>query len=113
MFKVKHWNKYGAKKTVFGGFKYDSKKEARYAQDLDLMLKAGEIKSVQRQVRIPLDVNGYHIANYYIDFLVTHKDDSLEYVEVKGFETEVWRLKWKLFEALYGSLPNITLTVVK
>ncbi len=90
-----------------------SKKEAGAARDLDLMIKAKEIKSWERQVRIPLDVNGYHICNYIIDFVVEHNDGTKEYLEIKGFETEVWRLKWKLFEALYGKKPNIKLTVQK
>lgn len=109
----RYGNKYGAKRQEYGGVQYHSKKEAGHAAELDLMQKAGLIKSWRRQERIDLSVNGFHICNYYIDFTVTHNDDSIEYVEVKGFETEVWRLKWKLFEALYSGIPNVRLTVVK
>jgi len=105
--------KYNAKTTVYGGLVYHSKKEAAYAAELDIRLKAKEIKGWKRQVRIPLEVNGFHIANYYIDFVVTYKDGTIEYVEVKGFETDVWRMKWRLFEALYSHMPNVRLTVVK
>lgn len=94
-------NKYGAKKTVYNNLKYDSKMEATYAQDLDLRLYSGELKDIQRQVRISLDVNGYHICNYIVDFVLTYADDSVELVEVKGFATEVYRLKRKLLEATY------------
>jgi len=49
-----------------------------------------------------------------MDFVVTHNDGSLEYVEVKGFQTEVWRLKWKIFEAIFNKEhPDIILTIVK
>lgn len=113
MFRQRYGSKYGAKKTDYNGIQYHSKKEAGYAAELDLRIKANDIKSWTRQECIRLDVNGFHICNYYIDFVVTHNDGSLEYVEVKGFETEVWRLKWKLFESLYSNLPNTTLTVVK
>lgn len=106
-------NKYHAKSTIYNGVKYHSKKEAAYAAELDLRQKAGEIERWERQVKISLDVNGFHIANYYIDFIVYYPDGTREYVEVKGFETEVWQLKWKLFEALYHEQQDYRLIVVK
>lgn len=102
-----------AKKHEYSGSKYDSGFEASYARDLDLLVKAKKIIGWDRQVKIQLDVNGYHICNYYIDFKVYHKDKTIEYVETKGYATDVWKMKWKLFEALYGDLPDVVLTVVK
>lgn len=87
-----------------------SKKEAQYAAELDLRLKAKDIKRWQRQVKIPIEVNGYHICNYFIDFVVEHNDGHLEYVEVKGMETDVWKMKWKLCEALH---PDWEMTIIK
>lgn len=111
---IKRYSKYHAKSSIYKDSIYHSQKEAGYAAELDLRIKAGEIKSWRRQVRISLDVYGEHICNYYIDFELTYPDESIEMVEVKGFETEVWRLKWKLFEAIYGKEhPEIILTVVK
>jgi len=113
-FKKVRRSKYNAKKQEYNGHYYHSKFEASYAQDLDWRLKAGEIKSWDRQVKISLDVNGKHICNYYIDFIVYYPDETKEYVEVKGFETEVWRLKWRLFEALINEIePGARLTIVK
>ena len=106
-------SKYGAKTTTYNGILYHSKKEAGYAQGLDLLVKSGEINGWERQVKISLDVNGKHICNYFIDFVITHKDGTLEYVEIKGFETDTWKLKWKLFEAIYGHDPMTKLTVIK
>jgi hypothetical protein len=109
-------NKYRAKSSVYNGTYYHSQKEAAYAQELDLRVKAKDIKSWERQVKISLDVNGYHIANYIIDFVITHMDDTKEYVEIKGFETDTWRMKWRLFEAIYGTEfaeKNWTMTLVK
>lgn len=94
-------SKYGAKKQEFQGRSYMSKKEAGYAQELELRRKAGEIIEINPQFKLSLDVNGYHIANYYVDFMVILSDGSKELHEVKGFETDVWRMKWKLTEALY------------
>ena len=81
--------------------------------DLDVLLKAGEIKAWERQVRVPLVVNGRKIANYYVDFLIHHLDGKKEYLEVKGVELPLWRQKWKHFEAQCEGDPNIKLTVVK
>jgi len=106
--------KYGNQSKTYNGITYHSKKEAKYAQDLDLRIRANDIKSWERQVKIDLRVKGIHICNYYIDFVITHNDGILEYVEVKGFETPEWRLKWKLFEAIFTvDHPEHTLTVVK
>lgn len=114
MYYQQRQNKYNAKSTEYGGLIYHSKKEAGYAQELDLRIKAKDIKSWERQVRVDLKVYGNHICNYYIDFIITHNDDSLEYVEVKGFSTDVWRLKWKLFEAIFNKdFPDIKLTIVR
>lgn len=80
---------------------YQSRAEARYARDLDLRLKAKDIRSWTKQVRVDLVVNGKHITSYYVDFRVVHNDGSIEWVEVKGPETDVWRIKRRLFEAVY------------
>ena len=108
------FNKYGAKKTVFNGHRYDSKFEANVAQDLDLKLRAGELKEVRRQVKIPLEAYGKHIFNYYIDFVVTHEDGHLEYIEAKGKETDLWKAKWKMLEGrLKEEDPTAEMTLIK
>lgn len=104
-------NKYGAKKKDFNGRMYMSKGEAGYAQELELRRRAGEIVEIVPQYKLSLDVNGYHICNYYVDFKCTMKDGSEELHEYKGFETTVWQLKWKLTEALYGD--QYKLVVIK
>lgn len=98
----KSGNKYHAKSSIYNGTYYHSQKEAAYAQELDLRVRAKDIKSWERQIRISLDVNGFHITNYIIDFVITHNDKTKEYVEIKGFRTDVFNMKWKLFEALYS-----------
>ena len=107
-------SKYGAKTQQYDGHTYHSKKEAGYAASLDLMKRAGEIKEWKRQVKISLDVNGMHIANYFCDFEVTMADGSTELHEVKGFDTEIYRLKRLLLEAtLLKERPDIKYVVIR
>ena len=86
----------GADKRV-----YDSKFEASYANDLHLLKKAKHIKDYEPQVKLPLNINGYNIGSYTADFIVHHLDGSKEIVETKGYATPVFRLRWKIVEALY------------
>jgi len=109
MWTQRRGSKYGASRTVYGGLKYDSKKEAGYAQELELRKKAGEITEIVPQFKISLDVNNYHISNYYVDFMVVLSDGSRELHEVKGFATMYWKMKWKLTEALYGEEYKLVL----
>jgi hypothetical protein len=103
-------NKFNAKSMVYNGRRYDSKLEASYAMELDWRKKAGEIIEISPQHKISLDINGAHIANYYIDFKIILCDGTEEYHEVKGFETDLWRLKWKLTKAIY---PEYKLVLIK
>jgi hypothetical protein len=64
-------------------------------------MTANKLQGWERQVGVPLEVNGQHICNYYLDSLVYLKNGKKQWVEVKAFETEVWRRKRKLFEAAY------------
>ena len=90
--------------TQYKGLNYQSKKEATYAQQLDIMMQAGIITGWQRQVRVPLVIGRKHICWYVVDFVVQNPDGVFEYHEVKGYWTDVAKLKWKLFKALYPDL---------
>ena len=102
-----------ARKQTYNGYQYDSKFEATYAKELDLRKKAGDIKDYDRQVKLDLVVGDYLVCTYKIDFIVYHCDGTREYVEVKGYPTPQWRIKWKLFEALYSPDPNNKLTIIQ
>lgn len=103
-------NKYKAKTSNYNGFNYDSKKEAEYAMQLDWLVKAKQVKHWERQHKIDITIEGEHICNYYIDFKVTYPDNHIEYHEVKGFETDVWRMKWRLVKAIH---PDWKLVLIK
>jgi hypothetical protein len=107
-------NKYGAKKQVYNGKKYDSTLEAKVAEDLDWQLKAGDLVEVKTQVKIPLMVKGLLICNYYCDFRVVDKNGGVTYVEAKGMELPLWQLKKKLFLALLPEIePGATFQMIK
>lgn len=93
--------KFSNKTTYYNNVWYQSIKEADYAQELDLRIKAKDLKEWKRQVPIDMVVNGMKICTYKIDFVEIDHNDNEVWTEVKGFETPEWRLKWKLFEALY------------
>ena len=97
---VKKKNKYNAVRQTYNGYNYDSTLEANHAAKLDWEIKAGIVKRWERQHKIECYVNGVKICNYYIDFKVWLSDGSIEYHEVKGAETQLWRFKWKLSKAL-------------
>lgn len=106
-------NKYKNIRQTFQGYSYMSRSEAQYAAELDMRKKAKDIKEWTRQIRIPLKIYGLTICNIVVDFQVTHNDGSIELVEYKGFSTDLWKIKWKMLQAIYGKEhPEIKLTVV-
>jgi hypothetical protein len=114
MYRVRGGNKYHAESQNYNGHHYDSKAEAAYAMELDLRQKAGQIKSWQPHVKIPLMVNGNNVGVYEIDFQVIHNDGHFEFVEVKGKVLPLWAMKWKIFESTYElQWPDADLTVVR
>lgn len=92
-------NKYKAIKTSYGGSIYDSKREVTKAMELNQLLKEKKIFSWDKQIKIELRGEfGTRICNYFCDFLITHNDGTLEYLEIKSKATvtPVFRIKWKL-----------------
>jgi len=107
-------NKYGVSRVAdrtYNGVVYASKFEMEYAQHLDLMVRAGKILCWDRQANFTLKVHGQHICDFVVDFKVYKSDGGHGYyVETKGAETPVYKLKLKLFRALY---PEVDLRIVK
>lgn len=108
----KRYSYFKTPKVKIGDRQYDSKFEANYGQELELRVKAGDIDGFETHVRTPLVVNGYTVCDYYIDFVIFHKDGTTEYCETKGYATDVFRLKWKLFCALFEDDPNVKITLI-
>lgn len=112
MWYQRHANKYGAKKTVWNGRKYDSKLEAGVAQEVEVLRKAGEVVSVEPQRTFVLHgKNGGKICSHRVDFLLTFKDGHQEVWEAKGFvANQVWPMKRKLFEDEYPEIKYVVIT---
>ena len=103
-------NKYNAKKCFIAGIRFDSKKEAvRYTQLL-LLQKAGKISELRLQVPFILQDSFSHWQfkrkilqiKYIADF--TYRVDGILHVEdTKGYKTEVYKIKRKMFLNRYGN----------
>lgn len=95
-------SKYRNVKTTVDGVTYDSKKEARRAGELALLVRAGEISELKRQPKFELVVNGQKIARYVADFTYFDKDGKPVVEDVKGVLTPEFKLKAKLMRAIHG-----------
>lgn len=96
-------SKYNAKKVVVDGIKFDSKKEAKYYEQLKLRKAAGEVDYFLLQV--PFHLPGGVV--YKCDFQEFHKDGTVHYVDTKGFETPEFKIKKKQVEALYPVIIEV------
>jgi hypothetical protein len=113
-------SKYRNRKTVADGITFDSAKEARRWSELGLLVTAGVIVNLRRQVPYVLTARIDHrkagdvgfpmeaehaafVGRYIVDF--EYFDTSAQqwrYEDVKGFRTPLYRWKAKHFEAQYG-----------
>lgn len=105
-------SKYKNRKPIIDGIKFDSTMEADYYYYLKLKKSRNEIKDFSLQPKFILidkfKYNGKAIRaiTYTPDFKVENLDGSIEYIDTKGFPTEVSKLKKKMFHYFY---PNLTL----
>jgi hypothetical protein len=104
---IKKRKKYSNKRTIYKNRLYDSKREATDAMKLNLLMEAGKIRSITPQYRLDLKCNGKHITTHLVDFMVVLNNGKKKFVETKGFRTEVWRVKWKLTEANFPTIPYL------
>lgn len=124
---TKKRSKYGAEKITVNGRAFDSKREAARYRDLDLRMKAGDIRRLRCQPRYALcpliiehgDVRDLNsgansprrspVAEYIADFEYEESDRGhggirwrLVIEDVKGAKTDVYKLKKRWFEAQYS-----------
>jgi hypothetical protein len=112
-------NKMGNQRVTIDGINFDSKKEAKYYVHLKKLKDAGEILDFKRQVSFPLIPDYDHFSDkvkgikYYLDFLVTHKDGRLEYIDIKpseNFLDSTYKLKRKMFHYFYNDIKIIEIS---
>lgn len=94
-------HKFNATPVTIDGLYFDSTAEgARYCQ-LKLLQRAGAIRNLQVHREFNLVVDGVLICRYESDF--TYTENGMFIVEdVKGFKTEVYKIKKKLMLACHG-----------
>lgn len=96
-------SKYGNRKVMIDGKVFDSGMEGDRYKQLKIMEQAGEIERLEEQVRFRCIVNDIKVCDYYADFRYYDRRTRAFVVEdVKGARTDVYKLKKKLVEALFG-----------
>jgi Protein of unknown function (DUF1064) len=100
-------SKYNSKKVELDNHIFDSQLEARYYQQLKWLQEHEQILFFRLQPRYLLqeafekDGKKFRRIDYLADFEVHHLDGSIEVIDIKGMETEAFKLKRKLFEKKY------------
>ncbi len=116
-------HKYGARRTTacracgaeqececWDPVNFDSRKEARYYQELLLLKRAGHVTEIELQPEYVLQdrfTKGgktYRPIKYRADFKITYADGTTEIVDCKGAATREFKIKQKLFEKRYPGL---------
>lgn len=109
MFFIKKQNKYRNKKILIDGKKFDSIKEGDRYKELKLLQKTGKISELKLQPTYLLQ-DSFKIENktiraikYVADFeYIDNKTGKVIVEDVKGYRTDVYKLKKKLFEYKYN-----------
>ena len=108
-------NKYYNKKVVIDGIKFDSISESTRYKELKLLERTGVISNLELQPKFILQEgfkkNGktYRKIEYIADFKYKEKGQTIV-EDVKGIETNDFKLKHKLFEYRY---PDLELKIIK
>lgn len=111
-------HKYNARKKEVDGILFDSTREAKRYLELKVLHQAGAIVEFELQPVFLLqekfrDVSGklHRKMTYTADFAYRFTGDPRVYVEdCKGYQTQVFRLRWKLVCKKY---PQFRFWIVK
>lgn len=107
-------NKYRNKKVIVDDYIFDSIQESKRYKELKILLKAGEIQDLELQPHFLLQEsfkkNGktYRKIEYIADFKYI-ENGKIIVEDVKGLQTDVFKLKHKLFEKKY---PELELRII-
>ena len=100
-------SKYKNKKVVVDGVKFDSKHEAEYYLYLKRLKEEGKIKDFGLQHKFELQPSfkkygkTHRAISYTVDFAIYHNNGDVEYVDVKGMETQQGIMRKKMFDYLF------------
>ena len=101
-------HKFNAVPTTSDGIRFSSRKEEQYYQNLKLLKLGGVVLFWLRQVPFHL-TEGIKPVRYICDFEVFYADGHVEFTEVKGFETQTWKLKRRLMAEKF---PMVKIQIV-
>ena len=105
-------NKYGARKITdpATGYVFDSRKEFMRWCELRLMERSGLIQSLRRQVKFELipKQDGERACYYIADFVYCDQSGNTIVEDCKGFSTDAFKIKRKLFQWRYNMKIKIT-----
>ena len=91
--------KFGNSKLQYQGLTFDSKHELQCWKDFKAQELCGAIRSVIRQVSMPLPGTRRRIR---VDFLVVENDGQQKWFDAKGCVTDAWALKAQQVLEAYG-----------
>lgn len=97
-------SKYNNKKITLDGKTFDSKKEAERYKVLKMLENANIISNLSRQVPFELipKQKDERAVKYIADFMyVETKTGKIIVEDVKGYRTDVYKIKRKLFKLRY------------
>lgn len=99
-------SKYNAKKTKIDGITFDSKAEANFYCQLKMLLKCGKISGFCRQARFVVITGDdeTRATEYVTDFVIFYPDKTYRIVDVKGVQTQEFKLKMKAMHEKYPEL---------
>lgn len=110
MWRNRAYSKFGNVKLNTPSGVFDSRLEYKEFLDLNLLLKAGKISNLQRQVRIKLGQSEKCKVHYIADFVYFDNEKSVWVIhDTKGFETPEFKLKLKwLLDAYKGFIFKVS-----
>ena len=108
------YSKYRNVKINVDGIKFDSKAESERYAELRILEKAGLISNLVLQPKFELQQKFRHNGKaekailYIADFSYNDRtEDKIVVEDVKGMETDVFKLKRKMFLKLYGDTHEL------
>ncbi len=107
-------NKYRNKKVILDDYVFDSIQESKRYKELKILLKAEKIQELELQPHFLLQEsfkkNGktYRKIEYIADFKYIENGKTIV-EDVKGMQTDVFKIKHKLFEKKY---PDLELRII-
>jgi len=96
-------SKYNNKRVEWDGQQFDSLGELNRYKRLLLLLQAGQITDLRRQVQYELNEGGTHSLVYIADFVYTDQATGQQVVEdFKGHRTKEYIKKRRLMKKVHG-----------